>query len=419
MPELPEGRRAFTVCTASPKPGCRVEVSDGGIPIVARGYKGSGQVVYMALDPSLPPFQAFPGIVELWKRVMTAQPAGQILGMVAATEDDEEYARYGMAYNGNQQFRLADAPFAISQLDIPAFYIVALFLLAYIIVLVPVNYYFLKARDRKEYAWLTTPAIVLLFSFGAYMIGYGFKGGRTLLARVGVIEAHAGQDSAPALTYSGLFSPRKTSYEIQLAANDPLSQAEAASTLLSEPESGRNTAGLRVVGGDAPKVSDFAVDMWAMRVLKTEGMVRLGKGVAANLSHSEGRISGTVANNTSYTLDDCCVLIGGQVVPIGKLAPGATAGIPATTASFSSSGTVLPPQLLSSLHGSREEQRMKRAVLQPICVPAYAMQNGWQNADHPLLIGWVQQPIAQLLVDGRPPREQAANLMVVHLDMSR
>ena len=119
---------------------------------------------------------------------------------VEASVRRDDNSQFGYGRYSGAPTRLADAPFAIPQLDIPAFYVVALFLLAYIVVLVPVNYFVLKAKDKKEYAWLTTPAIVLVFSFGAYLIGYGFKGGRTLVVKAGLIRI--GGSSSPSAAAS-------------------------------------------------------------------------------------------------------------------------------------------------------------------------------------------------------------------------
>jgi hypothetical protein len=408
---------AIALCTADLKPGADAEVSEGGAPVIASGTRGAGRVVFLAFNPSLPPFRNWDGVAGFWKRLLTKGRRTPILSAIAMSDHGDEYNQYAYSGMPNQgQGRLADAPFAISQLDIPAFYIVALFLLAYIIVLVPVNYFFLKARDKKEYAWLTTPAIVAVFSFGAYMIGYGFKGGRTLVVKVGVIETHSGQDAAPNLMYAGLFSPRKTAYDIQLATNDAAGQAEAASTLLSEPSGSRSTAGLKVLQDDTQKVSGFAVDMWAMRVLKGEGMTRLGKGIAVRMKDRNGVITGTVRNNSPFTLDGCRLVTARGVVPLNELSPGKQVQFTSQNAKPGGTGTLLPATLMGEILGNSQESRMKRAVLQPLCTTGGTLPNGTGIPSVPLLAGWVREPVNRLQVDGRPPREQTATLMLVHVD---
>ena len=285
--------------------------------------------------------------------------------------------------------------------------------------LVPVNYFFLRARDKKEYAWLTTPAIVALFSFGAYIIGYGFKGGRTLLVKVGVVEARAGASAAPNLMYVGLFSPRKTGYDVQLAADDAPSKADADSTLLSEPRSNHPTAGTRILEGDVEKIDDFAVDMWSMRVLKAEGITRLGKGITADFKAHGSKITGTVRNDSRYTLEGCRLVYGGDAISLDPLPPGKQVTIPETTVSPAATGTFLPAKLLYEIQGAGEDARMKRAVLQPLCAGGLGAPDGqpgtFKTPRYPLLVGWIKEPVNRMLVNGGAPREQAATLLLVHL----
>ncbi|HEU4753380.1 MAG TPA: hypothetical protein VFU47_09760, partial [Armatimonadota bacterium] len=285
-------------------------------------------------------------------------------------------------------------------------------LLAYIIVLVPVNYFVLKAKDKKEYAWLTTPAIVALFSVGAYLIGYGFKGGRSLLVRVGVIEARAGQNAAPGLFYAGLFSPRKTGYDLQLASGSREEQQIAGATLLSEPANVRSSAGLRVVQGDQRTIRDFAVDMWAMRVIKAEGVFPLQGGIRAQYQQQGSRVTGSITNNSAYALQDCHVVDRGQVARVPDLEPGKTVQFDLSPRQGMGGGGAVPTSLLAEVRGSREEQRMRATVLQALSATPL---NG--AGPDPLLVGWVRetQPVPRIQVNGGSPRELAQTLMVVHL----
>ena len=403
----------FGYCAATPKPGAKVLAGSQAVPLIVSGTKGAGRVLFTAFDPSLPPFRAWEGATDLWKALMTLERRETLVGTLANSErPSNEYDAYsGQSGRGGG---LAEAPYAISQLDIPAFYVVALFLLAYIIVLVPVNYFFLKARDKKEYAWLTTPAIVAVFSIGAYLIGYGFKGGRTLLVRVGVMEAQAGQDAAPALSYAGLFSPRKTGYEIQLAQGDP-TKGETANALLSEPRTDRATPGMLVLEDETQQIRDFAVDMWAMRVLKTESVVRLGGGFHAQLSRRGNALSGSVRNGTPYALTDCRILARDEIIQGGDLAAGATLPFKSSRTPSSSGGGILPAALLDEVQGKNEEARVKRALLTPLCTAGQISVQNWRSGDDPLLIGWLKTPLSQFQVNGRAPREQAATLVIVHL----
>jgi hypothetical protein len=403
---------AYAAAVCRPHPGARVLASQGDRPLVVTGTRGSGRVTFLAFDPSAPPFRTWEDGAGLWKRLLLAERApGSVVRAVSYADGAEQFGGYNRY--GNGQLRLAEAPYAIPQLDIPAFYIVATFLLAYIVVLVPVNYFVLKAKDKKEYAWLTTPAIVLVFSIGAYMIGYGFKGGRTLVVKAGLVEAHAGQKAAPSVFYSGLFSPRKTAYDIRLAS--AAAKSDDSATLFSEPTAQNPSTTLRSVNEDGQYVDDFAVDMWAMRVLKSEGITRLGSGITASIQVKGKHVSGTIRNGSPYTIENAGVYTSGVYASVPSLAPGQQVTVDAEGKAVPS-GAVVPNELLNEVKGTREEQRMKRAVLQPLIAGTPTGGPGWTRPTYPMLAGWIKEPVGSLDIDGRQPRELAATLMLVHLD---
>jgi hypothetical protein len=388
--EFPSG--AFPACTAAPLPGTRVYVAASPeIPLIAAAHRGSGRVVYLAFDPALPPFRQWEGTGRLWREILMNECAPPEVRQIAMAEKAESRLKYG--YASSTDAMLTNAPYAISRLDIPAFYLVALFLLAYILCLVPLNYQLLKSRDRKEYAWLTTPIIAGIFCLGAYGIGYGMKGGRTLMFSAAVVQSYAGQPAGYLLNYTGVFSPRKARYRVEL------SPAAAEKTLLAETRDSRAEVVLR----DASQSLDnLAVDMWAMRVLRAEGVTDLGQGVTLTGT--------TLRNGTPYHLDDCFLLQGNQVIRVGDIAPGAEAEADPAAALQSTRSQALPPQLDDEFAGAREAKRIKRAVYRGI-----ARRMGALTGEMPTLVAWVREPLADLHVNRKRPPHEGAQLLLVHL----
>ena len=96
-------------------------------------------------------------------------------------------------------------------LDAPGADVVGLFLLAYVLILVPINYLVLKRLDKKEWAWVTVPALVVVFAVTTYGVGYAAKGSSVFVNRAAVVETTAGERQAGLYTELGLFSPHRTS----------------------------------------------------------------------------------------------------------------------------------------------------------------------------------------------------------------
>src|SRR5436309_6190598 len=75
--------------------------------------------------------------------------------------------------------------------DVPmiSFGWVALFILVYIIVVGPLDYFFLKkVVKRLELTWVTFPLVVLVVSAAAYFTAYALKGDDQKINKVDLIE---------------------------------------------------------------------------------------------------------------------------------------------------------------------------------------------------------------------------------------
>jgi hypothetical protein len=397
----PTGQFAITQATA--KPGASILATADGVrlPLVVEGRAGAGRVIFMAFDYGKPPVRMWEGAPELWGRILLSARGGlPILEYVDPRSDDNSWGggwRPGLG-------RVGDACHALSQMDPPKFAWIGLFLVSYIIVLVPVNYFVLKQRDRQEYAWVTTPGIVLLFSLLAYVVGFAMKGGRVLLAKVAVVEADAGSPVAAAYHYIGLFSPRKTRYDVAApGANGTLAEWGQESSPPPRPVS--------IIESEPFRADDMSVDMWSMRILRIENTLPLGKGVTAQLSRNGATLSGTVTNRTPYDLEDCSVAFGGQSVKVGKLERGASRTIPAVAGAVGTRGSLLPSTLVGGALADSPLERIKQAMLQPL-VGYNAAQVG---LDAPVLVGWATQPLVDVTVNGRQVRELNVGLFFFHL----
>jgi hypothetical protein len=422
---------AFIAIASRPRSGAETVQVRAGVPLLAWWRFGAGRVVFLAADPGRPPFLGWDGLTGLWLALLRApSPATPYLAAIdeASQSGPGRYSPYG------RQPLLSNACLQVSQLDVPSFAFIGLFLLSYIVVLVPVNYLVLKRRDRRELAWLTTPAIVLAFSGLAYLVGYGTKGGQVVLAQAGVVEVWAGSgvqafrrsgvqggrsepliterlNAAPALTYFGLFAPRKTQYD--LAAGDG-----AVPLMPAEPNDGSSRRQLRVVEGDGFALKDVSIDMWDMGLFRGDSVVELGDGLQSDLKQVDGRLVGRITNRMPFDLEGVTLLTGGSAEHWGTLRRGQTRAVASPWSPLAATA-VLPRAVLPSVQGTSAPARMRRAIIEPLTTwnPANFGGPAWMPPDHPMLLGWVSRPLVPAQVDGHPVRSQAAHLFLIHLPL--
>src|SRR5262249_53968617 len=95
---------------------------------------------------------------------------------------------------------------------------VALFILFYVLLVGPLDYFVLKkVFKRLELTWVTFPATVLLVSVLAYATAYALKGDELRVNKVDLVEVDLpGPHQVYGHTWFTLFSPRAQSYTLGL-----------------------------------------------------------------------------------------------------------------------------------------------------------------------------------------------------------
>ncbi len=412
--------------TLKPLPGVRTPVSG-----LICGPYGAGQVAMTTLDlaakPPPPPFWA------------AALPVPHTL-LHAAAAHDQALAQSYYGYNNTDSGLLSAAVLRGPSLDAPGTWVIALFLLAYLIVLIPVNYLVLKRLDRRELAWATIPALVIVFAVGTFAVGYAAKGGSVFVNRAAIVETAAGQTSAGVRGALGLFSPRRTSYDLTLTGTGlsaalPFVLPNRFGSGGDAQPSGQ-TRLVQTPGGAS--LLDAAVNMWAMRAFEFQSSTDLGGTVDVSTSGN----SLVVTNHTPHTLTNCQVIRAGTSYPAGTLAAGGTAQVSLFLQSYTNPqtpGLPLPqmsPAYLNGVADSSVTPRMQaalsdyaRSLGQPDNGNAY-YYNGRGMAqprtpfapapNEALLVGWSDDPALAgppPRVDGQPVTVHSTTLVVVHLPL--
>ena len=370
------------------------------------------------------------------------QMTGTLLSSSLLTHVAQHEEFYAAEYNGSAQNLLSDAVMHAPSLDAPGTEVIGLFLLFYLIVLVPVNYIVLKRLDRKELAWVTIPLLVLLFAGGTFAVGYAAKGGTVFLNRAAIVETTSGHREAGVYAVIGLFSPHRTSYDIALPG---------ANSLAALPNPGYNynfrsqSSGGEMQGNGQTKfvqssmgttLLDTSVNMWAMRAFDTQSTNDLGGTFDGLLTRTGSGVSGSLTNHTKYDLSNCVLIYGGQVHSLGPLGQGASLPIALGNYSAPGSGSLALPNLPGEMAGdethSDVRQRMRWALAGYVrSLGAVESGNNYGNGLPPpsyrsaphdaLLIGWSDNPTLagpSPQIDGHSLKENDATVVIIHLPIA-
>ena len=375
--------------------------AQGDVQLLSSRRLGNGVVIFCAFDLLHPEIRAWPGQPAMWEEIMQAAQgdlkAADIVKSATA-------ASWNSGYRG-----LADALAGLQATEAPSFTFIGLFLLAYIILLVPVNYWLLRKWDRKELAWVTAPIIVLVFTTGAYAVGYSVKGGTLFLRYATIIEGSVGTDDWSAYTVASVFSPRQTRYDISVS--DPT--AIASEVTLDATSFRANTGDLTIERGRVTTVKDALVNMWDSRNFAFESQVDLGGVVNGSAVPAGNSFRVKITNNTRHRLEDAMVSFGGYSARVGSLTPGQGWDGSVSMGSATSVGRI-GPVLENFSTGQTAAARIKSALSSTVI----NNETGLPGRSPLVFSGWFSEQVQGLTLEDERPRMEGQNLLVVHLPVA-
>lgn len=315
-----------------------VEVQEGQeLPLVVRSPYGFGEVTFVGVDLDLAPFSRW---------TQRGRLVGKLLGFnePAATSNPSRQANL-MGYNDLAgQLRAALDQF--TGIKIAPFYLVALLIAGYIVLIGPFDYWLVKkVLKRMEWTWFTFPLMVLLVTGGAYVMAYWMKGDSLLVNQVDVVDVDLASQRAEPLargsSYINVFSPQMRSYDISVTPKPqwpaPWQGGRQIVSWMGLP--GAGFGGMNQATADPPLFTRsyrFTPDLSALervpiQVWSTKSFAArwnadlpdLAGAVTADLrSVGSDELEGQITHHLNVKLTDCLLAYGNSAYRLGTLDPG-------------------------------------------------------------------------------------------------
>jgi hypothetical protein len=280
-----------------------------GEALVARRSYGYGVIDYVAFDPTTPPFRGWRGLPDLWFSLATSR-------------DVRPTWSYGFL-NPTQGYNAVEILPGVTAL--PEALAMVSFLLAYVVLIGPVNYLVLSRIGRREFAWFTIPAMIVAFTIIAWVTGFNLRGTEVVLSRLSVVESWPESETSHVRQLIGLLSPRRANYDLTLP------DSRALRPLLRPAASGfftNQASTVEIVQSDIFNAVDFPVDASFMAGFMTDGSTEraLVTGTITIIDDSGASTQtwrGSIRNELSVPLTDLVLLSrAGAVYLEEPLAPG-------------------------------------------------------------------------------------------------
>lgn len=365
----------------------RALATSGDRTIAAEATVGSGSVTIIGIDPTVPWIAGTPAGTRLWQQLL---PPRQASG--PAISDDSQ---------------LLSAVSNVPTLALPPVGGLLLLLVGYIVLIGPINYIVLRRLDRREWAWVTMPALILIFAVGAFAYGAYLRGSDILIHEVALVRGSPGTSEGVAAAYYGIFSPSRGSYQVRVPGGALLSAPINAEFFGSPDGSG---AVLDVLQGDPSSIRDLAVAIGGFRVLRAESRVE-APALDIDLRLEEGKIVGSVRNDSATTIEDAAVILGATVVRIGDIPAGERLAIGPAALDATPCCQQLSDRLVGQVFtdfGGPTEDSQRRAVRHamvdqltwdPNFGPSWALPT-----DGAVVVGWGSDQVLPVEIEGHVSR---------------
>lgn len=295
---------------------------------------GLGKVTVIGFDLDREPFSGFTKQVEFWDWVLREGGANRASGdarprseSAALTEEQDELA---------VALRTHSDTFA--GVPVVSFGWVAMLIALYIVLIGPIEYFFLKRLlGRLELTWVTFPIIVLTVSLLVYFTAFSIKGRELRVNKLDVVDIDPASGRVYGTTWFTIFSPRIEDYILAITPGEGwASQSQPPGTVVSwvgSPRGGRasllrrrydyHTGPLGVASG----LERVPIQAWATKSFVAHwsaGTDLSGPVVESHLIHPPGdrsKVIGTFMNRLPVpVLTDCVAFYAGEAYPL----PGGT-----------------------------------------------------------------------------------------------
>ena len=390
--------KAVTLTSYAGDAGVGRVLATSGDRVIAADLKiGNGSVTLLGFDPTtswIADGEAWD--TPLWRRLLPARVANG-----TALADDSQ---------------IVSAVMNLPSLALPPIGGLIVLLFGYIILVGPVNYLVLKRLDRREWAWATVPALILVFTAGAFGIGGLLRGSDVIVHEVGIVRGAPGTADATIQSYLGIFSPSRATYQVRVPGD----------ALLSAPMNGDifgsgTTTALDILQGDPSRIRDLAVGFGSIRTLRADASATAPE-VVADLRLVDNRLQGTVTNRSDATLEAAAIVVGSSAARLGDIAPGAVANVDLALNTNPFNGIPLSERIFgpqnwdgSALSEAEQRTLVRRSVIDQI---SYDPMTGFPNAipsDSATLMTWSTAPVVPIEIEDQQVRRMANILTQVPL----
>jgi len=294
------------VAVVASKRNGSVLMSSGDTPLAMTARRGRGQLTVLLFSTEMEPFLSWKNRPHFWAK-MIDMPADLLVSDQPANRPYSQSidGAFGSMIDSKQVRKL------------PVGWLLLL-LLAYLVVIGPLDQYWLKKINKQMLTWLTFPAYVACFSVLIYLIGYKLRAGETEWNELHMVDIiPIGQESdLRGRTYASVYSPVNSKYK--LASEQPFASLRGE-FLGNYGGGGQEASRASVMQKDNSFQAEISVPVWTSQLFVSDWWRRgeLPLSVTVTAEGSVWRVE--VDNRLDKKLTSAKLVIQDHVWDLGEL----------------------------------------------------------------------------------------------------
>ncbi len=308
---------ADSVFDSSPLPAVHASVRDGAVligtvgePLVITAARGRGQITILLFSPELEPFRSWKNKNWFWAKLGNA-PLEWLASANTANSGSLSLDGLFGAMVDSKQIR-----------KLPVGWLLLL-LLAYLIVIGPLDQYWLKKINKQMLTWITFPTYVVLFSLLIYFIGYKLRSGEMEWNELHIVDVtpHGDRADFRGRVFCSAYSPANARYNV---ASDL-----TFSTLRGEVGQGGAQEISKAVVEQRGNgfVAQLSVPVWTSQLFVNDWWRQGSSPINVTITARGDQLHVVIENPQGKRVPQANLIVDGRIYELGDLTKGKTANI--------------------------------------------------------------------------------------------
>ncbi len=289
--------------------GGQVLASSGGVPLMVDSATGRGRVTTLLFSPEREPVRSWKNLPTFWARITDVPPV---------LYANENYNERGGGWSADGIFGAMIDSKQVRKLPVEW---LLLLLIVYLVVIGPLDQYWLKRIKRPMLTWVTFPCYVVLFSLLIYFIGYKLRAGESEWNELHVVDIMVNGNEAEmrGRSFASIYSPVNARYQVESQDHFSTFRGEFQSSWSGGGQDGEKVEVWQ--NGDNFK-ADIFVPVWTSQLYVSDWWQSGDLPLTFTVSAVGGDFVVTVANHLEHPLSHAQLVADDRVLDLGDVPAG-------------------------------------------------------------------------------------------------